>query len=119
MSTIRLSLFAINVTLPALAKRAPVAYAYLLHALDTGVDLDVPLVPSALDELEQACMLYAERCEIGGGGGVRGQAHIVELQARVLAAAGYSTGSDDDGFDDTVQALVEQDGENPPAPSQS
>lgn len=118
MSSVTLSLFAINVTLPALAKRAPVAYAYLLHALDTGVDLDVPLVPSALDELEQACTAYAERCEIAGGG-VRGQAHIVELQTRVLEAAGYSTGSDDDGFDDTVQALVEQDGENPPVPSQS
>ena len=91
MSSVTLSLFAINVTLPALAKRAPVAYAYLLHALDTGVDLDVPLVPSALDELEQACMLYAARCEIGGGGGVRGRAHIVERQARVRAAAMHAS----------------------------
>jgi hypothetical protein len=116
--SIRLSLFAINVTLPALARQAPVAYAYLLHALDAGVDLEQPLVPSNLDELEKACTAYAERCEIAGDG-VRGQAHIVELQSRVLSASGYDTGSDDDGFESTVQALVEQDGENPPEPSQS
>ena len=119
MSSARLSLFAINVTLPALAERSPVAYAYLLHSIDAGIDLEQSLVPSNLAGIEAAALAYAERVECDDNAcGVYGPAAIARLQASVLRASGYDTG-DDDAYEAAVQSLVEQDGENPPEPSQS
>jgi len=119
VSSIRLSLFALNVTLPALAQKSPVAYAYLLHAIDAGTDIGAALVPSNLDDIEAKALAYAEKVEASGGGGVYGTDAIAALQARVLRASGYDAGDGSDGFEASVQALVEQDGENPQAPSQS
>ena len=116
---IKLSFFAATVTLPKLAEHHAVAYAYVLHALDAGHDLGHPLTPSNLDNITAAAMAYAEELEENGGG-VSGPQAIAELQARVMARAGYGDkeGSES-GFETAVQSLVEEDGRNPPAPSQS
>lgn len=119
MSSAKLSLFALNVTLPALAERSHVAYAYLMHAIDAGVDLEQKLVPSNLAGIEAAALAYAERVECDENAvGVFGPGAIAKLQTRVLRACGYDT-DDDDAYEAAVQSLVEQDGENPPEPSQS
>ena len=120
MSSVRLSLFAINVTLPALAERSPVAYAYLLHSIDAGIDLEQSLVPSNLDGIQAAALEYAERVECDDSAcGVYGPEAIARLQSSVLRASGYDTGDGEDSYEVAVQSLVEQDGENPQAPSRS
>lgn len=116
---IKLSFFAATVTLPKLAEHHAVAYAYVLHALDAGHDLGHPLTPSNLPHITISAINYAAELEEKGEG-ISGPLAIAELQARVMARAGYGGGEgSENGFETAVQSLVEEDGRNPPAPSQS
>lgn len=105
---IRIGFFAVQV-LQDIAERSHLAQVVLLHDLAHGIRPPVPLVPSAMDEIQAYC----------------------EGRMAVLAAEGVDPTANDlagywqavqagTGFESAVQSLVEQDDpKNPPAPSPS